>query len=220
MKLAYDSKFLGTSLVVLAVLLVVVLTVNFFMGAGAATVAGAICGAIAVKLFDKLDFHPTDEIRFGAPLVSAPWIYAATASIWILYGSVNLVVDVTRAIWPLNDSAGPCMPATVLVGASFVGWFMFVAAGWVIGRLFPANAMGLASLAFVVLFLEFGLHQETHSAEHLNAVLRCFPTVTPENPINASDFQMGGIIGLLLQGTLCITAARRAAKAQLRASNG
>jgi hypothetical protein len=211
MKLAIDSKFIGTVLVVLAVLLAVVLIVNALFGTGAATVAGAVSGALAVKLFDKLDYHPSEEIHFGAPLISVPWLYAAIASTAILYGSVNLFLDVFFALWPIFKPDNTCNQTVLFVGA-VSGWTMFAVSGWVIGRLFPANALGLSSIAFSVLFLKTALD---HQEEDFTALARCLNPADPTVTEYGTDYLVSHTLGLVLQGLLCVLAARRASRREL-----
>lgn len=212
MKLAVDPKFLGSTLLICAVLLAVVAAVNYAAGSAAATIVGVLLAAVSVKLFDKLDFSPSEEIVFGAPLLSLPWIYSAAVSVLVLYGT-RIGIDIARDIAPPISKGQPC--STALVG-SLIGldWGGFVVGGWLIGRVFPARASSLASLALAVSFLELWLGMRHVTPESLSLVLTCITGLTSASPSEAvaalADFKLWTLVGLVLRGFVTIVVARAA----------
>src|SRR5204862_2061285 len=135
-KFPVDVKFLTTAAATFALIVVVVAVLNLFAGLPAASVAASVLGAVAVKLFDKLDYNPSFAVEFGAPKISAPWLYSAVAASFIVYGS-SVGADVASAL--LNRVLVPAQVCTLwpLVGVSALDWGGLVLAGWVVGRLFP-----------------------------------------------------------------------------------
>ena len=213
MKLSLDPKFLGTAIAVSVTLFAVVLLVSAVAGTGPATVAGALVAATAVKLFDKLDYHPTEEIRFGAPLISVPWLYSATAAGLLLYGT-RIGVDLLADVWDAPAKTGRCT-TTFLLALVALGWGGFALGGWLIGRIFPQRALGLASLAFAVVLLEHWLDFRGLSADRAARMQSCINSVAagPEETAgDVSDLRTWATVGLILHGFVAVTVARIASR--------
>jgi hypothetical protein len=213
LKLSFDPKFLGTALLISLVLLIVVSIVNALAGTAAATVVGGLLAALSVKLFDKLDFHPSEEIQFGAPLISVPWLYSALASALMLYGT-RLGADIFADLVSPTVKSGTC-GASIVVGLIAVDWGGFAVGGWLIGRIFPARALGLSSLAFTVLFIEWWLAVRGITPDSLSWAQKCIIGAAPtpeELPTLLADFRTGTLVGLILRGFLTVVVARIASR--------
>ena len=172
-----------------------------------------------MKLFDKLDFHPSEEIQFGAPLISVPWLYSALASVLILYGT-RLGADIFADLLGPTVKSGAC-GALIVLAMMALDWGGFAVGGWLIGRIFPARAIGLSSLAFAVLFAESWLGISGITGDSVSWLQRCmlgFAPTAEELPTALADFRTGAIVGLILRGLLTIFVARIASRISVPAA--
>jgi len=204
MKLQIDAKFLTTWAFAFALVIVSVVSVNAVAGLPAATVVAAAMGVLATKMFDKLEYEPNQEIRFGAPTVSVPWLSAAVASTLILYGSRLGVALYGGALGADPDICRP----VVLIPAIALDWGGFVLGGWLIATLFKKRSIGLASVAASVVIVEALLDWRTLDAEQLRPLMECLGAV-PEDPTDAvASFQVGVFAGIVGRAFLSILVAR------------
>jgi hypothetical protein len=213
MKIQVDGKFLATSFITMVLLVVVVIGVNAFAGLPAATVAAAVIGAVAVKLFDKVEYHPSGEVAFGSPLVSVSWIYAAVASILMLSGT-DLGWHVLFSFVDKSSAANFCR-TSVLVPAIFLDWGGFILGGWLIGRLFPKRALGLSSLAGFVVVIVALLDSRHPDIDAYRRIAECFgfPLGAAEEVAgNESSFRIGMLLGVVARAYLAIVTARVASR--------
>lgn len=185
-------------------------------GVAAATVVGGLLTALVVKLFDKIEFHPAEEIRFGAPLISVPWIYSALASVLILYGS-RIGVDLARYFLGPAEGQLKCSNAYIAVGMA-ADWGMVVVGGWIIGRLFPERAMGLATLVFLILLADAWTTYGSIGGGEFYKVYECLfgaPASPDELDESSGPFFVGAALGLATRGWLTLVFARIASRRSL-----
>jgi hypothetical protein len=211
-KLSVDVKFLTTAAATFVLIVAAVAALNALAGTAPASVGAAVLGAIAIKLFDKLDYNPSFSLELGAPRISVPWTYSAIASVFIVYGC-SVIGDIVVSMLKRTDPAAyPCrLWEFTTIGA--LDWGGFLLAGWLVGRLFPQRALALSSISAFVLILAFLL--EGHAPEKLDVLGRCFvgPNPSPEDLESArSGMQTGMVIGVVVRGYLVITMARIASR--------
>ncbi|WP_420447562.1 hypothetical protein [Candidatus Palauibacter sp.] len=204
MKLQIDAKFLTTWSFAFALVVVAVVGVNAVVGLPAATVAAAAMGVLATKMFDKFEYEPDQEIRFGAPTVSVPWLAAAMASTLILYGSRLGLALFGGA---LGADVDICRPV-VLIPAIALDWGGFVLGGWLIATLFKKRSVGLASIAAFVVIVEALLDLRTVDAEQLRSVMECLGVVAENRTDAVASLQVGMFAGLVIRAFLSILVAR------------
>jgi hypothetical protein len=214
-----DGKFLATALLTLLVLVPVIILLSKFVGPEAATVAGTVIGAVAVKLFDKLDYEPTFNLELGAPNITAPWFLAATASVFLLYGCD---ISARVAIGLFERFSTPLWVCTwwALLTLVLLDWGGYALAGWTIGRLFSARALAYSSIAALSLVLaslasaEFGV--VSSRSMRLLACLVGGP-VSPEIFEGfTSGSRLGYVVAVIARGYFAITMARIASKSKLK----
>lgn len=216
MKLSLDIRFLTTAGATFIVAVAAVALVNAVAGTTAAAAGAAVLGVITTKLFDRLDYTPSFNLEFGAPKISAPWIYSAVAAVFIVHGC-TVAAEIAGSAFQRMDPGGfPCRFWPLLTVAA-LDWGGFILAGWVVGRIFPERALTLSSIAAFVLVTAFLL--KGLSPERVEAFLRCFlgPEAHPEDQESfRSGLATGAVVGVMFQGYLAIAMARLASR-RLRA---
>ena len=217
MKISIDLKFLTTAAATFILIVSAVIILNALAGIAPASAGAAVLGAIAIKLFDKLDYAPSFDIEFGAPKVSAPWIYSALAAVFIVYGC-TLGGDIALSLFKRLAPSGYSCKLWPIVGISILDWGGFLVAGWLIGRLFRERALTFSSIAAFVVVAAFLLQgKETDKLERL---ARCLlgPELDPGLLASAvSGMATGHIFGVVLRGYAAIFAARLASRRPDRA---
>jgi len=215
MKLSLDPKFLTTSITTFVVLVGAVVLLNKIAGPAAASVAGTVIGAVAIKLFDKLDYNPTFDIQFGAPRISAPWLYSAVAAVFILYGC-DLPSHFARSLFQRFAGGDFECRVTFWLTVVALDWGGYLLGGWIIGRLFSTRALVFSSIAGLSLILVSLVDPElVADPERLRRISTCVLGVQGDNADFAalhSGFRLGAILGIASRAYLAIVMARLASR--------